>query len=137
VALALVLYAGTRAFVWAGCGPATRTLCGPIAALLGRFEARALGPALVLALLAAPAEELFWRGVVQEALARRLGTARGVAATTAIAVAAALAAGEPILALATAPTFAAWGALAAWRRSLAAPIVSHAVWTLLVVIAPP
>jgi membrane protease YdiL (CAAX protease family) len=138
LALAAVLYAGTRAFLWAGCGGVTRALCGPVAALLGRFEARAPGPALVLALLAAPAEELFWRGLVQERLARRLGAVRGVAAATALAALVALAAGEPVLALATVPTYAAWGALAAWRGSLAAPILSHAVWTLLVaVIAPP
>jgi len=134
VALAVVLYAGTRAFLWAGCGGLGRGLCGPVAELLGRFEVRALGPALVLALLAAPAEELFWRGVVQEALVARLGAARGIAAATGLAVAGALATGEPLLALATAPTYAAWGALAAWRRSLAAPIVSHAVWTLLVAV---
>jgi hypothetical protein len=36
------------------------------------------------------------------------------------------------------PTYAAWGALAAWRGSLAAAIVSHAAWTLLIaVVAPP
>lgn len=138
LALAGVLYVGARAFLWAGCGGLTRALCGPVAALLGRFEARAVLPALVLALLAAPAEELFWRGVVQERLVRRLGAPAGVAAATSLAVATALASGEPVLALATAPTYAAWGALAAWRGSLAAPIVSHAVWTLLVaVVAPP
>jgi membrane protease YdiL (CAAX protease family) len=138
LALAAVLYAGTRAVLWGGCGGVTRALCGPVASLLGRFEARSLGPALVLALLAAPAEELFWRGVVQERLVRRLGAARGIAAATALAAGVALACGEPVLALATVPTYAAWGALAAWRGSLVAPIVSHAAWTLLVaVVAPP
>jgi membrane protease YdiL (CAAX protease family) len=134
LAVAAALYAGARVFLWAGCGGLTGALCGPVTSLLGRFEARAPGPALVLVLLAAPAEELFWRGVVQERLARRLGRARGVAATTTIAAAAALASGEPLLALATLPTSAAWGALAAWRGSLAAPILSHAAWTLLVAV---
>lgn len=134
LALAAILYAGARAFLWAGCGGLTRALCGPVAALLGRFEARAAWPALVLVLLAAPAEELFWRGVVQEKLVRRLGAVRGVAAATAIAALAALATGEPVLALATVPTYAAWGALGAWRGSLAAPILSHAAWTLLVAV---
>jgi membrane protease YdiL (CAAX protease family) len=134
LAVAVALYAGTRAFLWAGCGGVTSALCGPVASLLGRFEARGAGPALVLVLLAAPAEELFWRGVVQERLVRRLGTVRGVAAATALAAATSLATGEPVLALATVPTYAAWGALAAWRGSLAAPIVSHAAWTLLVAV---
>lgn len=138
LALAAALYAGARAFLWAGCGGLTGALCDPVAALLARFETRAVEPALVLVLLVAPAEELFWRGLVQERLVRRLGAARGVAAATAIAAGAALASGEPVLALATVPTYAAWGALAAWRGSLAASIVSHAVWTLLVaVLAPP
>lgn len=136
LAVAAVLYAGARAVLWAGCGGVTGALCGPVAALLGRFDAGAAGPALVLALLAAPAEELFWRGVVQERLVRRLGAPRGIAAATALAGAVALASGEPVLALATVPAYAAWGALAAWRGSLAAPIVSHAVWTLLVVLGP-
>lgn len=137
LALAVALYAGTQAVLWAGCGGVTRALCGPVAALLDRFDARAPGPVLVLALLAAPAEELFWRGLVQERLVRRLGAPRGIAAATALAAAAALASGEPVLALATVPTYAAWGALAEWRGSLAAPIVSHAAWTLLVVLARP
>lgn len=138
LAVAGALYAGTRGVVWAGCGGASRALCGPVAALLGRFDARAALPAAVLALLAAPAEELFWRGVVQARLAARLGPARAVVLATALAAAVALASGEPLLALATAPTYAVWGALAAWRRSLAAPILSHAAWTLLVaVVAPP
>ena len=136
--LAVVLYAGSRAVLWVGCGGATEALCAPLAAMFARFQTRALFPALVLGLLAAPAEELFWRGVVQERLVARLGAWRGVALASAIAVALALATGEPFLALATGPTYAAFGALAVWRRSLAAPILAHAAWTLLIaVVAPP
>jgi membrane protease YdiL (CAAX protease family) len=103
-----------------------------------RFHTRAVLPALALALLVAPAEELFWRGVVQERLAARVGAWRAVALATALAVAVALASGEGFLALATAPTYAAWGALAAWRRSLLPSIVSHSAWSVLVAsIAPP
>jgi hypothetical protein len=134
LAVAVALYGGTRAVLWAGCGGLTRALCAPAAGMLARFETRTLVSALVLGLLAAPAEELFWRGVVQARLAARLGAPRAVALATGIAVAAALASGEPLLALATAPTYAAWGALAAWRGSLAAPIASHAAWTLLVAV---
>jgi len=95
-------------------------------------------PALVLVLLIAPAEELFWRGVVQARLEPRIGAARAVALATALAVAVALASGEPFLALATLPTYALWGALATWRGSLVPAIVSHAVWSVLVAsLAPP
>jgi membrane protease YdiL (CAAX protease family) len=123
---ALLLYAGTRAFLWAGCGGVSDALCRPLVSMFVRFQTRGLGPALALGLLVAPAEELFWRGVVQARLVPRLGRARAVAAATALAVAVALVTGEPFLALATAPTYAAWGALAAWRGTLVPSIVSHA-----------
>jgi membrane protease YdiL (CAAX protease family) len=136
--VALVLYAGARALVWAGCGGASDALCAPVAATLGRFETRTLPAALVLGALAAPAEELFWRGFVQERLVRRLGRWQGLLVTTGLAVSLALAAREPLLALATLPTHAAWGALAIRRGTLAAPIVSHAAFTvLLATVAPP
>ncbi len=135
---ALLLYAGARAFLWAGCGGISDVLCAPLASMFARFHPRGLGPALVLGLLAAPAEELFWRGVVQARLEPRLGRGRAVAAATGIAVAVALATGQPFLALATAPTYAAWGALAAWRGSLVPSIASHAAWSVLVAsVAPP
>jgi len=136
--LAAVLYAGSRAVLWAGCGGLTEALCAPLASMFARFDTRTLPAALVLALLVAPAEELFWRGLVQERLVARLGPWRGVLLATGLATAVSLATGEPFLALATAPTYAAWGVVALWRRNLVAPIVSHAAWTLLVaVLAPP
>ncbi len=138
LSIAFLLYAGTRAFLWAGCGGVSDALCAPLASMFARFHTRGLGPALALGLLVAPAEELFWRGVVQARLAPRLGRWRAVGAATAIAVAVALATGEPFLALATAPTYAAWGALAAWRGSLVPSLLSHAAWSVLVgSIAPP
>jgi membrane protease YdiL (CAAX protease family) len=135
---ALLLYAGARAFLWAGCGGLSEALCAPIASMFSRFHTRGVGPALVLGLLAAPAEELFWRGVVQARLEPRLGRGRAVVVATGMAVAVSLATGEPFLALATAPTYAAWGALAAWRGTLVPSIASHAAWSVLVAsIAPP
>lgn len=138
LASAAALYAGARLALWVGCGGATDVLCAPLASTLARYPTRSVLPAVVLALLVAPAEELFWRGVVQERLARRLGPWRAVAVATALATLLALASGEVLLALATAPTFAAWGALAAWRGTLLPSILSHATWTVLVaVVAPP
>jgi membrane protease YdiL (CAAX protease family) len=138
LAVAVVLYTGARAVLLAGCGGLTGALCGPLASMFERFATRTPLAAAVLGLLVAPAEELFWRGLVQERLARRFGRWQGVAATTLLAVLVALASGEPFLALATLPTYAAWGVLAAWRESLFTPIVSHAAWTVLVAsVAPP
>jgi membrane protease YdiL (CAAX protease family) len=138
LATGLLLYGLSRGFLWATCGPLTDALCGPLDAMFVRFRTRALLPGLALFFVVAPAEELFWRGVVQPRLAARLGAVRGVAAATGLAVALALATREPFLALATLPTYAAWGALVAWRRSLVPALVSHALWsTLVAVLAPP
>ena len=132
------LYGLTRAFLWVTCGGFSETLCRPMIEMYVRFETRALFPALALLLLIAPAEELFWRGVVQAHLEPRLGAARAVALATALAVALAVASGEPFLALAILPTYALWGALASWRASLVPAIVSHAVWSVLIAsLAPP
>jgi membrane protease YdiL (CAAX protease family) len=134
----LVLYGATRLFLWGACGGVTDVLCRPLVEMYVRFRTQAVWPALTLALLVAPAEELFWRGVVQAHLARRVRPAAAVALSTALAVAVALLAGEPFLALATLPTYAAWGALTAWRRSLVPAIASHALWGVLVAsVAPP
>jgi membrane protease YdiL (CAAX protease family) len=128
----LLLFLATRAFLWLFCGPLSSSLCAPAADLFSRFRPEGLARAALLGLVAAPAEELFWRGVVQARLARRLGEERGLVVATLAAAGVALASGEPLLALATLPTFALWGALAAWRRSLVPALVSHATWTLLV-----
>jgi membrane protease YdiL (CAAX protease family) len=137
LALALALYAGTRAVLWAGCGGWSSALCTPLGGLYARFATRTPFAALVLAVLVAPAEELFWRGVVQGRLVRRLGALRGVATAASLSALVPLATGEVLLALAALPTSLAWGALAAWR-GVGAAVVSHAAWTVLVAsIAPP
>jgi len=134
----LALYAATRLFLWGACGGLTDVLCRPMVEMYVRFRTQAVWPAIALGFLVAPAEELFWRGVVQAHLARRLGRAAAVGLATALAVGVALASGEPFLALATLPTYAAWGALAAWRGSLVPAIASHALWSVLVAsVAPP
>lgn len=138
LASGLALYALTRLFLWGACGGVTDVLCRPMVEMYVRFRPEAAFPAATLVLLVAPAEELFWRGVVQGHLAGRLRPAAAVALATALAVAVALATGEPFLALATAPTYAAWGALAAWRGSLVPSLASHALWSVLVAsVAPP
>jgi membrane protease YdiL (CAAX protease family) len=137
VGAGLLLYGLSRAFLWLGCGGLSDVLCAPLAEMFVRFRTRALFPAIALLLLVAPAEELFWRGVVQARLGERLGAAAGVALATLLAVALALATDEPFLALATAPTYAVWGVLAAWRASLVPAIVSHALWSALIASAAP
>jgi hypothetical protein len=137
VALAGVLYVGSRAVLWALCGGFSELLCEPLTDVYERFGTGSLGAGLALAVVIAPAEEFFWRGAVQQLLRPRLGRVgcAGVAAVLSSLVL--LAFGEPLLALAAFPTSLAWGLLAEWRHSLAAAWVSHSLWDLLIVILLP
>ena len=137
VALAGVLYVGSRAVLWAMCGGFTNVLCEPLTAIYKTFGTGSLGAALALALVIAPAEELFWRGAVQQALRPRLGRAGGALVAAVLSSLVLLVFREPLLALAAFPTSLAWGLLAEWRRGLVAPMVSHSLWDLLIVILLP
>jgi membrane protease YdiL (CAAX protease family) len=83
-----------------------------------------------LALIIAPAEEVFWRGFVQERLQRRLGTWPGAAAASAAYGGAHLATGNLTLLGAANVAGAAWGGLYAAGVPLGALVVSHVVWDL-------
>jgi hypothetical protein len=137
VALAGVLYVGSRAVLWALCGGFSELLCEPLTDVYARFGTGSLGAGLALALVIAPAEELFWRGAVQQELRPRLGKVGSAAVAAVLSSLVLLAFGEPLLALAAFPTSLAWGLLAEWRRSLAAAWVSHSLWDLLIVILFP
>ena len=71
-------------------------------------------------------EELFWRGLVQA----RAGFLLALAAYAAVH----LWERKAVLVLAAAVGGAFWGGLFAWRDTLVAPIVSHALWDLAVVV---
>jgi uncharacterized protein len=71
-------------------------------------------------------EELFWRGLVQA----RAGVLLALAAYAAIH----LWERKAVLVLAAAVGGAFWGGLFAWRDTLVAPIISHALWDLAVVV---
>lgn len=85
----------------------------------------------------APAEELFWRSVIQPRFTERFGASLGIAASVSIAVFVALVTGEPLLALAILPTYAVWGALYLWRGSIVPCIVSHAAFTVAIATLAP
>lgn len=137
VALAAVLYVGSRAVLWAMCGGFSTLLCEPLTRIYATFGQGSLGAALALALVIAPAEELFWRGVLQQALRPRLGRVGCALVSAVLSSLVLLAFGEPLLALAAFPTSLAWGLLAEWRRGLVAPWVSHSLWDVLIVILLP
>ncbi|MCC6176949.1 MAG: CPBP family intramembrane metalloprotease [Chloroflexi bacterium] len=93
--------------------------------------------ALRLTAVIAPAEELFWRGYVQQRLARGHGAWPGAVLATAWYGAAHLMSGNLTLAAAATIACAYWGALRAAGMSLPAVIVSHIAWDLWIFLIAP
>ncbi|HEX8536323.1 MAG TPA: type II CAAX endopeptidase family protein [Cystobacter sp.] len=137
VTFAGVLYVGSRGVLWALCGGFSRVLCEPLLEVYTGFGRGGWVSAVVLVLLITPAEEVFWRGVVQGALRPRVGVRGCVVVAAALSSLLLLFFKEPLLALAAFPTSLAWGLLAEWRRGLLAPWVSHALWDVLIIVLAP
>jgi membrane protease YdiL (CAAX protease family) len=98
------------------------------ALLYSAFHAPSPAAVLLAFLPVIFAEELVWRGVVQDALARRFGPYGG-AALAAVAYALAHAPlGSPVLALAALACGLCWGALRAATGSLVPALVAHILW---------
>ena len=83
-------------------------------------------PAAMIVPIVGVCEELFWRGLVQA----RAGFLLALAAYATVH----LWERKAVLVLAAAVGGAFWGGLLAWRETLVAPIVSHALWDLAVVV---
>lgn len=109
-----------------------------LASIYGRrAEASAWLIAVLLAVWIAPAEEIFWRGVLQRFLQRKLP---GVWAWLIAAVLYALVhlwSGNLPLVLAALVLGLAWGGLFLWAGSLVPGILSHALWDVLVFVVLP
>jgi membrane protease YdiL (CAAX protease family) len=93
--------------------------------------------ALLLAGIIAPCEELFWRGLLQERLARRFGRLRGAVAASACYGLVHLGSGNMTLTGAAATAGAFWGLQYALQRRLPALIVSHIAWDLWIFLVAP
>jgi uncharacterized protein len=81
-----------------------------------------------LALIIGPAEELFWRGLVQKRLIERYGPLLGAALGTAAYGGAHLVAGNLTLIGAASVAGAFWGGLHALGVPMGALIISHSAW---------
>ena len=90
-----------------------------------------------LAAVIGPAEELFWRGFVQQRLAGRLGDTRGAAAASAVYGGAHLITGNPTLLGAATTAGAYWGGLARLGMSMEALIASHLIWDITIFLIAP
>jgi membrane protease YdiL (CAAX protease family) len=105
------------------------------------YRWRQLMPPLVIAAylagIIAPGEELFWRGLVQGALVRRLGTTRGVAAAIACYATTQAASGNLALVGGAAVAGAFWSTQYQLQRRLAPVIVSHILWDISILLLFP
>lgn len=93
--------------------------------------------AVRLALVIGPAEELFWRGLVQARLRRRYGDLAGTALATAAYGGAHLATGNATLVGAASVAGAYWGVLYTAGASMESLIVSHLLWDLVTFLVAP
>ena len=131
----LALWAATLAFVAVAIGwePFRRA----VAERYVRAAEVSLPAAVAISLLiAVPGEELFWRNLVQ----RRSGMSSevvGAAAAWLGYVAANVASGSLPFIAGAAVGGAVWGGLAWWTGGIAAGLVSHGIWTALMLARPP
>jgi membrane protease YdiL (CAAX protease family) len=90
-----------------------------------------------LATIVGPAEELFWRGLVQEALMRRLGRWRGAAVAAMAYAGVHVVTGNFTLLGAAGVAGAHWCALYAAGVPLGALVVSHVTWDVWIFLVQP
>lgn len=93
--------------------------------------------AVRLATIIGPAEELFWRGLVQGAFQRRFGTWRAMVLTNSAYTGVHLAARNFTLLGAAGVAGLHWGVLRALRLPLGALIVSHVAWDIWIFLIQP
>ena len=136
LAVGLALYGGTVAFV--ALVRRMPAFAKDVTDLYGRGTGLTLPVALVLASgVAAPGEELFWRGLFQQHIAQGSGRAVAAVATWLVYVAAnAVSRSLPITAAAIVAG-GVWVLLAAWTGGVLAALLCHVAWTGLMLAFPP
>lgn len=133
VLMGLVSAAALYAVFWLGKTASMSML--PFASdQMNDIYSKILGPptwllCLLLFFVTGPAEELFWRGYVQERLMSRLGGWKGWAAATILYASFHLVTFNFMLVGAAAVAGAFWGLMYLSNRRLAPLIVSHSVWS--------
>jgi uncharacterized protein len=92
---------------------------------------------LALILVAAPGEELFWRGFVQKRLLRYFGSYGSITIGSLLYASVHIYSGTFILLLAAFLSGIMWGALYLWKKSMPLVIVSHIVFDIMIFIILP
>ena len=92
---------------------------------------------LALVFWIGPAEEIFWRGLVQHRLMNRVGPLPGVLLSAGIYAAVHAGSLNLMLVLAALVCGLFWGFLYLWTRSLWPVFISHALWDLVIFVLRP
>jgi hypothetical protein len=87
---------------------------------------------LWIALVIGPAEEILWRGVIQDSTGRSLGRWTGLAVSALLYALAHATSGNPMLVLAAGVCGLFWGLCYLWKQSIVLNVVSHVAWDLAV-----
>lgn len=141
VALGLGSAAALYATFWVGDRAARRIVPNGDKDIADIYALRGLRPKAEIAVrllsVVAPAEEVFWRGLVQSAFMERYGRVSGAALATAAYGGVHVVTGNFTLTGAATVAGAHWGALYALGVPLGALIVSHAAWDIWIFLLQP
>jgi uncharacterized protein len=130
------LYVATRLFVAVASrwGPFRRATVD----IYAEAQPIAMGAAIALsAAVMVPAEELFWRGLVQARLDELLGPAAAAVITWLAYIAVNVPSRSLPIVLGAAVGGGVWAALAWWSGGMLASLASHILWTGLMLALPP
>jgi uncharacterized protein len=108
-----------------------------IDSLYRQFSPESFWHFLVLLLILAPGEEIFWRGFIQKRILRYLRVWPSIILSTLLYASVQFYSGEWILVLAAVIGGFVWGALYAWKRSIRLVVISHITFDLLLFIIFP
>jgi hypothetical protein len=141
VVTGLGIAAGLYGVFWVGDRAARLIMPTGAADIDDIYQLRTLRPkaeiAARLAGVIGPAEELYWRGMLQAELTRRLGPVKGAAAAAALYGGAHVVTGNPTLVGAATVAGSGWSALAALGAPMPALIISHLVWDIWIFLVQP
>ena len=102
-----------------------------------RGDASLLRVILLIALVIGPAEEIFWRGYLQQRLSVRRGNVRGLILAMMLYGLVHIGSLNPMLLIAALVCGFYWGLIYLWRRSLFINCLSHVIWDLAVFVIFP
>jgi hypothetical protein len=141
VALGLGIAAGLYGIFQIGDRMARRILPAGDKNIGDIYELRERAPhneiAVRLAAVVGPAEELFWRGLLQRSIGARWGRLPGAVAATAAYGGVHVVTGNPALIGAATVAGAYWSAFALLGAPMAALIVSHVMWDIWIFLVAP